>query len=56
MTLRKKLIDNIVRFSPKCEQNTIKSNSTPKKQNKNIPQSNKKFLKNVPAQGFGFLK
>ena len=62
MTLRKIFIDNSVRYIPKGEktreitQNTIKNKSTSKKQNRNISQDNKKFLNNVAAQGFGFLK
>ena len=38
------------------KQNTIKNKSTPKRQNKNTSQNNKKFLNNVAAQGFGFPK
>ena len=56
MTLRKKTIDNSLRYVPKNEQNTIKNNSPPRKQKKKISQNNKKFLKNVAAQGFADLK
>ena len=61
MTLRKITFDNSVRYIPKSEQireikqNTIKNKSTPRKQNGKNSQ-NKKFLKNVVAQGFGILK
>ena len=34
----------------------IKDDSLPRKQNKNISQNNKKFLKNVSAQAFKYLK
>ena len=37
------------------KQNTIKSNSTPRKQSQILSQSNKKVLKIVAAQGVGFL-
>ena len=61
MVLRKITIDNSVRYIPKTEQTreskpkTIKAGSLPRKQNKNISQNNKKFLKNVAASGFGIL-
>ena len=65
MTFRKKTTDNSVQYIAKSEQtqsisregkpNTIKNNSLPRKQSTNISQ-NKKFLKNVAAAGFGFLK
>ena len=65
MTLRKLTIDNSVRHIPKSEQTkerdtkpkakTIKTGSLPRKQNKNISQNNKEFLKNVAASGFGKL-
>ena len=57
MVLRKKAIDNSVRFIPESEQareskpKTIKVRSLPRKQNKKISQSNKKFLKNISAHG-----
>ena len=62
MVLRRIAVDNRVRCIPKSEQtkekdikpNTIKNNSNPRKQNKNISQ-NKKFLKNISAQGFKYL-
>ena len=54
MTLRKITIDNSVRYIPITEKTkekeikskTIKARSLPHKQNKNISQNNKKFLKN----------
>ena len=63
MVLRKKTVDNNVRFIPKSEQTkerdskpkTVKVGSLPRKQNKNISQNGKKFLKNVAASGFGKL-
>ena len=63
MVLRKTTIDNSVRYIPKSEQikeksikpKTIKAGSLPHKQNKNISQNSKKFLKNVEASGFGKL-
>ena len=63
MTLTKIAIDNSVRYIPKIEQTkereikpkTIKTGSIPRKQNKNISQNSKKFLKNVAASGFGVL-
>ena len=62
MTLRKKTIDNSVRYIPKSEQmrenktKTIKTDSLPRKQNKKISQNNKKFLNKVSASGFKLLK
>ena len=64
MTLRKITIDNSVRYTPITEKTkekeikskTIKAGSLPRKQNKNIPQNNKKFLKKVTASGFKYLK
>ena len=63
MTLRKITCDNSVRYIPKSEQTKereikpkkIKAGSLPRKQNKNISQNNKKFLKNISASGFGVL-
>ena len=61
MTLRKITIDNSVRFIPIAEltkdfkPKTIKAGSLPRKQNRNISQNSKKFLKNVAASGFGKL-
>ena len=63
MTLRNITIDNSVRYIPKSEQKkekniqpkTIKTGSVPRKQNKNISQNSKKFLKNVAASAFGVL-
>ena len=64
MTLRKITIDNSVRYIPKSGQSkeketkpkTTKAGSLPRKQNKNILQNNKKFIKNVVASRFGYLK
>ena len=62
MTFRKISIDNSFRYIPKSEQTrenktkTIKAGSLPRKQNKKIPQNNKKFLRNVSASGFKLLK
>ena len=62
MVLRKITFDNSVRYIPKTENTkekenkpeTIKAGSLPRKQNKNISQNSKKFLKNVAASGFGY--
>ena len=64
MTLRKTTIDNSVRYIPITEKTKereikpkkIKAGSIPRKQNKNISQNSKKFLKNVAASGFAILK
>ena len=64
MTLRKITVDNSVRCIPKSEKQkerdlkakTTKTGSRPRKQNKNISQNSKKFLKNVAASGFAVLK
>ena len=64
MVLRKIPIDNSVRFISKTEKTqekeikpkTINAGSLPRKQNKNISENSKKFLKNVAASGFGTLK
>ena len=61
MTLRKITIDNSVRYIPKNEQTkeknnkpkTTKAGSLPCKQNKNISQNSKKFVKDFTASGFG---
>ena len=63
MTLRKITIDNSVRYIPKSEgtkereikPKTIKAVSLSHKQNKNISQNSKKFLKNSAASGFGYI-
>ena len=62
MVWRKITVDNSGRYIPKSEQmkerdskpNTKKKSSAPRKQNKNISQNNKKFIKNVIASGFGY--
>ena len=64
MTLRKITIGNSVRYTPITEKTkekeikskTIRADSLPRKQNKNISQNNKKFLKKVTASGFKYLK
>ena len=64
MVLRKITVDNSLKYIPKSEQTrgrdnkpkTIKAGSLPRKQNENISQNSKKFLKNVAASGFGVLK
>ena len=64
MTLRKKTIDNSVRYIPKSEQTKDKqtkpkpkkAGSLPRKQNKNFSQNSKKFLKTISASGFKYLK
>ena len=68
MTLRKITIDNSVGYIPKNEQTKSKKQSdkiqpisaggksSTRKQNKNISQNNKKFLKKVTASGFKYLK
>ena len=65
MILRKKTIVNSVRYIAQSEQTqegdfkptTIKSNSIPRKQNKNISQINKKFFKDtIRGERFGILK
>ena len=63
MTLRKILIDNSVRYIPIIEKTkereikpkTTKAGSLPRKQNKNISQNSKKFLKNISASGFKYI-
>ena len=64
MTLRKITVDNSVRYVPKSEKpkekeikpKRVKTGSLPRKQNKNISQNNKKFLKKVTASGFAVPK
>ena len=65
MVLRKITVDNSVRYIPVWEKiketdnkpKKIKaSGSLPCKQNKNISQNHKKFIKNISAQGFKYLK
>ena len=63
MTLRKIAIDNSVRYiqiTEKTKEKEIKSKTTkagslPRKQNKNISQNSKKFLKNISASGFKYI-
>ena len=65
MVLRKITVDNSVRYIPKTEKKTnekeikpktTKAGSLRRKQNKNISQNSKKFLKNVATSGFAILK
>ena len=64
MTLRKITVDNSVRYVPKTQQTKekeikpkkVKDDSLPHKQNKNISQNNRKFIKKVTASGFAILK
>ena len=64
MTLGKITIDSSLRYVPKIEQTkekddkpkTIKADSLPRRQNKNISRNSKKFFNNVAAGGFGILK
>ena len=39
----------------RSNQKKTKAGSLPRKQNKNISQNGKKFLKNVAASGFGYI-
>ena len=64
MTLRKKAVDNSVKFFPQSEKTiernikpkAIKTCSLPCEQNKNNSQNSRNFLKKVVAQGFAFLQ
>ena len=64
MVLRKITVDNSVRYIPKTEQTkeknikpkTVKASSLFREQNKNPSKNNKKFLKNISANGFVVLK
>ena len=40
----------------RLNQKKIKAGSVPRKQNENNSESNKKFIKNVTASGFKYLK
>ena len=59
MTLRRISIENSVKHIPQTERvskpNTTRMISNCRKQNENISQNNKKFIKNLAAQGFGNL-
>ena len=63
MTLRNITIDNSVRFVPTAEiikekeikTKTTKAGSLSRKQDKNISQNNKKFLKSISASGFATI-
>ena len=63
MTLRKITIDNSVRYIQITEKTkekeikpkTTKAGSLPRKQNKNISQNSKKFLKDISASGFKYI-
>ena len=58
--IEKITVDNRVRYFPKNQQSkekdtkpvTIKNNSNPGKHNEKISQNNKKFRRNISAQGF----
>ena len=62
--IEKNNCDNSVRYIPiskkakekSIKPNTIKAGSLPRKQNKNVSQNNKQFLKNIAASGFGIIK
>ena len=64
MVLRKKTIDNSVRYLPKSEQykekdikpNTIKNISSPRKQSENLSLKNKKSLKTFQYKDLVSLK
>ena len=64
MVIRKITIDNSVRYIPVWEKinetdnklKKLKADSLPRKQNKNISQNNKKFIKNISLAGFRILK
>ena len=59
MTLRKITIDNSVRYIPTTEKKTKEKEIKPKKvKTCSLPrkQNNKKFLKNISASGFKYLK
>ena len=59
MTLRKITLDNSVRYIPISEKEikpkAIKAGSLPRKQNENISQNIKKFLKSISASGFKYV-
>ena len=63
MVLRKITIDNSVRYIPVIEKTKEKNNkpkltktgSLPRKQNKNISQNSKTFLKNISASRFKYI-
>ena len=52
----KKQSEQIQSVSGGGRSNTRKNNSVPRKQNKNLSQNNKKFMKNIAVKGFGILK
>ena len=64
MVVRKITIDNRVKYIPSVNSSSSENShndkpmttSTPRKQNQNAPQSIKKFLKNITAEGFRNLK
>ena len=62
MTLRKITIDNSVKYVKKGGQSEqIKSvsdggKSNSRKQNENLSQKNKKFIKNISGEGFRIIK
>ena len=61
--MRKITINNSVWYVPISEKTkekeikpkTIKASSLPRTQHKNMSQNNKKFIKNISAQGFKYI-
>ena len=65
MVLRKITFDNSVRYIPITEKKTkervvkpktVEAGPLPREQNKKTSQNHKKFLKNISAQGFKYLR
>ena len=64
MTLRKKIIDNSVRYVPKSEKpkekeikpKKVKAGSLPCKQIKIISQNSRKFFEIISASGFSIIE
>ena len=56
MIKNKKQSEQTKSISGGVKPRTIKNNSLPRKQNKNLSQNNEKFMKNIAANGFGILK
>ena len=54
-SISKKQSEQIQSISGGRKSNTRKNNSVPRKQNKNLSQNNKKFMKNIAAKGVGTL-
>ena len=51
----KKQSEQIQSISASAKSNTRKNYSIPRKQNKNLSQNNKKFMKNIAASGFKYI-